>query len=89
MREIIYEDYLKIATTDVLSEDAQIVLALLNRSKIDLAWMCASRIIAKVVDHNGNVKRKLTQVEKQILLMHPACLHNMDGSLQYNGVIFE
>lgn len=89
MREIIYEDYLRIATIDTLSEDAQIVLALLNRSKIDLAWACASKIIDKIVDHSGNVKRKITQIEKQILLMHPACLHNTDGSLQYNGNIFE
>lgn len=89
MREIIYEDYLKIATTDVLSEDAQIVLALLNRSKIDLAWACASKIIDKIVDDDGNIKRNLTHTEKNILLRHPACLINRNGSIQYNGNIFE
>ena len=89
MRKIIYEDYIRIATEDILSEDAQIILALMNLSKINLAWKCASKIIDKVVDDSGNITRNLTPLEKNILLMNPACLINNDGSIQYDGHIFK
>ncbi len=91
-REIIYEDYLNVVKkvgTGELSEDAQILLALMDISLIQISIRTASRIKNVVFNEKGEQTRKLSSDERRIFLNHPATLQNRDGSLQFNGVILE
>lgn len=91
MRDLIYEDYLKLFDTWDTSEDIFMLSKLFNISKVSLSIRISKMIIEKVYDFKNHVQiRRLNKNEKNILKFNPSTVFSsIDDYLQFDGIVLK